>query len=321
MRRCILAAILISLMGVSLPLPASAQEVKLPPGVGWIYLQTGSRTMVPGSGSLKGKTVKIGQGSLVPVFNTRTKDGVKSALVRIFDLGTANLQVGWVEVAQTDVLPLDSYPTDSDLLRQLGEPYLDDFTAAHTHLARFLLRQGPNPPILLCYVYANPLPVAKLVAFTPSQGKFLLSASLDYSISNFKAGIILMDIRDLLGDGEECLITHEPFQEGPDSTGTNVVIRRIEGNKFQTLWQAPMGYRNFSVFTSKIQILQPPEKNIGAPGTVTAGDVTFRPQGKGQAPVWKGKVEFFAFGREKPVDSVSIEKMCPWDGKQFTPLR
>jgi len=35
----------------------------------------------------------------------------------------------------------------------------------------------------------------------------------------------------------------------------------------------------------------------------------------------KGKVEFFHFGREEPVDAVTIEKACPWDGKEFAPLR
>jgi hypothetical protein len=277
--------------------------------------------MVPGSGLLKGKPVQIDQGSLVPVFNTKERGGAKQALVRIFNLGTGSPEAGWVEVAPADVLPPDAYPRDSDLLRQLGEPYLDDFTAAHTRVARFLVRQGQSPPILLCYVYAQPLPTARLVAFTPSAGKFLPTASQDYSINDFKAGITSMEIRDLLGDGIESFITREPFREGPDTTGTNLIIRRIEGNKFLTLWQAPVDFRNFSAFNSKIQILQPPEKNIGAPGTVTAGDVTFRTHGKGQEPVWKGKVEFFALGREKAVDSVSLEKVCPWDGNQFAPLR
>ena len=321
MLRYIFIALLVTVVSLQSSPEIRAQGSKLTTPTGWIYLRTGSRTIVQRPGLFKGKPDQIAQGTLVPVFNIRESGGVKWAQVRIFNLSTAIPQVGWVEVASSDVLPADDYPQDADLLRQIGEPYLDDFTAAHTHLARFLLRQGPNPPILLCYVYADPLPVAKLVAFTPGRGKFLPTASLDYSISTFKAGITSMEIRDLLGGGEECLITHEPFQEGPDSAGSNVVIRRVDGNKFQTLWRAPLQFRNLSLFTSKIQILEPPEKNIGAPGTVTTGDVEFRPHGNGQEPVWKGKVEFFAFGREKAVDSVPLEKPCPWDGKQFAPLQ
>jgi hypothetical protein len=54
---------------------------------------------------------------------------------------------------------------------------------------------------------------------------------------------------------------------------------------------------------------------------VTTGDVTYVANGQGQTPVWKGKVEFFVINREKPLDSVNLEKACPWDGKEFAPLR
>jgi hypothetical protein len=277
--------------------------------------------MVARPGLLKGKPEQLSRGSLVPVFNTKRSGGARWAEVRVFRLDTASPQAGWVEVGQNELQPAETYPRDGELLRQLGDPYLDDFTAAHTHVARFLLRQGQNPPILLCYIYADPLPVAKLVAFATSQGKFLLAAARDYPISNIKAGITSLEIRDLLGGGMEFLITREPFQQGPETNGTNLVIRRLEGNQFHTLWQAPVEFHNLSAFTFKIQILQPPEKNIGAPGTVTRGEVTFRPQGSGQEPVWKGKVEFFAFGREQAVDSVTFERECPWEGKEFAPLR
>ena len=67
---------------------------------------------------------------------------------------------------------------------------------------------------------------------------------------------------------------------------------------------------------------------VGASTVKVAADVTtigsapkFRVRGKVSQPVWKGKVELYVFGREKPVQSVSIEKVCPWDGKKFAPLR
>jgi hypothetical protein len=78
---------------------------------------------------------------------------------------------------------------------------------------------------------------------------------------------------------------------------------------------------NLASFAPKLQILTPPERNIGAPGTVTKGNVEFRSRGRISEPLWKGKVEFFAFGREQPVETVTIEKLCPWDGMIFSPLR
>ncbi len=64
----------------------------------------------------------------------------------------------------------------------------------------------------------------------------------------------------------------------------------------------------------------PPEKNIGSPGTVTKGEVDFRPRGRISELLWKGKVEFYAFGREQPLETVAIEKICSWDGTKFAAL-
>jgi len=159
------------------------------------------------------------------------------------------------------------------------------------------------------------------VVFTLSQGRFRPGASWDLPISEIEAGITALEIRDLLGDANECVITHEPFRERPETRGVNLIIRRFEGDKFRILWQAPLESRNLAEFRSQVQILEPPEKNIGAPGTKTTGEVTFRQRANQQDPIWKGKVEFFLFGREKAVDSVTIEKVCPWDGQEFAPLR
>ena len=300
---------------------ASAEEEKQQRPIGWIYLKAGALDLTAKPGARKDKSDHLARGTLAPVFKITEKDGVKWAQVRILNLATMRPQVGWVESDQADVLPPDSYPLDTDLVGQLGEPYVDDFTAKHTDVARFLVRQGQGAPLLLCYVFARPLPTAKLVAFTASQGRFLPSDSLDFPISEMQAGIISLEIRDLLGDANECLISREPYREGPETHVLNLIIRRIEGDKFRILWQAPVEFRNLAEFKFKVQILQPPEKNIGAPGTTTTGEVTFRQRGNQQEPVWKGKVEFFLFGREKPVDSVTVEKVCPWDGKEFAPLR
>lgn len=162
--------------------------------------------------------------------------------------------------------------------------------------------------------------MAKLVIFSPSEGKFVPTTDLSVPISEIRAGVTSIEVRDLVGDGSDCVILKEHFREQAQTYGTTLRIRKIVNGKFQDLWQAPIDFQNLSQFSAKMQILQPPEQNIGAPGTATTGEVTFRPSGSGQEPVWKGKVEFFVFGREKPVDSVNIEKACPWNGQGFAPL-
>ena len=276
--------------------------------------------MVPGS-DLQKVTRMLTQGMLLPVFKTKEKHGKELAQVGAFNLNTGNSELGWVEIKSSELKPPDSYPVDSELLRSLGEPYLEDFTAEHTDISRFLVRQAQGPPALLCYVVTMPLSMAKLVIFTPSQGKYSPGAALNIPISEMQGGITSMEIRDLLGDGSDSVITKEPFREQAQTSGTNLFIRRIVSGAFQVLWQAPIEFQNLSQYGPKMQILQPPEKNIGRPGTVTTGEVTFRANGKGQEPVWKGKVEFFVFGRDKAVDSVNIEKACPWNGQAFAPLR
>jgi hypothetical protein len=226
-----------------------------------------------------------------------------------------------VEIKPNEVKPLESYPLDSELLPLLGAPYLDDTTARNTDIARFLVRQAPGPPTLLGYVVSALMSMAKLVVFTPSQGKYLPGAAVNIPIIDLHAGIASVEIRDLVGDGRDCVITKEPFRELAQTYGTNLRIRRIADGQFQDVWQAPIEYQNFSQYRPKMKILQPPQENIGTPGTKTKAEVTYRPSGKGQEPVWKGKVEFFIFGRETAVDSVEIEKACPWDGQRFAPLR
>ena len=76
-----------------------------------------------------------------------------------------------------------------------------------------------------------------------------------------------------------------------------------------------------SVLLKSSRVLQPPEANIGMPGTVTKGELEFRTRGRLTDLVWKGKVEFHVLGREEPVESVSIEKTCAWDGTKFAPLQ
>ena len=322
MKTRILEALLV--VGAFLPWAAAAKEKKQtgpPAPIGWLDLHKGSRDFSVSLPDLQKVTHNLARGALLPVFKTKEKRGAKFAQVGALNFGTGSSELGWVEINSSDLKPPESYPLDSELLRLLGAPYLDDFTAEHTDIARFLVRQAQGPPALLCYVLTAPLSMAKLVIFTLSQGKYLPGTALNILISEMKAGITSLEIRDLVGDGSDCVITREAFREQAQTYGTNVRIRKIADGQFQVLWQAPIEFQNLSQYSSKMEILQPPEQNIGVPGTVTTGDVTFRPSGRGQEPVWKGKVEFFVFGRDKAVDSVNIEKACPWDGQGFAPLR
>jgi len=317
---------LVALLMIATLLPGAAgAKEKKPAGpaapIGWLQLQSGPRKLSVPEEDLQKATRHLAQGALLPVFKTKEKQGVMLAQVGALNWQTGSSEIGWVEMKSGDLKPPESYPLDSELLRLLGAPYLDDFTAEHTDIARFLVRQAQGPPALLCYVVTMPLSMANLVIFTPSKGRYIPGAALNIIISEMHAGISSVEIRDLAGDGSDFVITKEPFREGAQTSGTTLLIRKIEDGQFHVLWQAPIEFQNLSQFSAKMQILQPPEQNIGVPGTVTTGDVTFRPSGKRQVPVWKGKVEFFVFGREKAADSINIEKACPWDGKEFAPLR
>jgi len=131
----------------------------------------------------------------------------------------------------------------------------------------------------------------------------------------------VLEIRDLVGDGNECLVTREPFDLGLENRGIRIVIRRLEGAELKTLWEAPLERRNLSSYPPKTRLLQPPERNIGEPGTVTTGTVDFLARGGRHEPVWKGKVEFYVVGREAPVNSIAFEKTCAWQGTKFAPLQ
>jgi hypothetical protein len=325
MKTRILAVVLVAAM--ALPVAVAAKEKNQTEGphpstpIGWLNLQAGSQHLLVSEPDLQKVTRALPRGALLPAFRTKVKHGATFAQVGALNLNTGNSELGWIEINAGDLRPPESYPPDGELLRLLGVPYLDDFTAQHTDIARFLVRQPQGPPALLCYVLTMPLSMGKLVIFTPSQGKYLPGAAVSIPIGDMKAGITSLEVRDLIGDGSDCVVTKEPFREQAQTFGTDLRIRRIADGEFQLLWQAPIKFENLSQYSPKMQILQPPEKNIGAPGTVTSGDVTFRPSGKGQEPVWKGKVEFFVFGRDKALDSVNIEKACPWTGQGFAPLR
>jgi hypothetical protein len=63
------------------------------------------------------------------------------------------------------------------------------------------------------------------------------------------------------------------------------------------------------------------EANIGRPGTTTKGEVEFRVRGSLTDIAWKGEVNFHALGREKPLETIPLERVWAWDGAQFSRTR
>jgi len=242
-------------------------------------------------------------------------------MLRITDLSTLNPVDAWVDPSKVEIVPIDRFPSDQELLRQLGGEYQDDFTASKVAVARWLVKEGNSGTALVCLVASVVLPASRLVAFLPAQGNFTRGPWLEFPFSDTKPGILSAEVRDLLGDGIECLITHELFRKGPEVLGVNIVIRRLERGNFRTLWSAPLESRNLGSFSSQLQILHPLENNAGAPGTVTKAEVEFQPRGNIYIPVWKATVEFYAVGQDKPLNSVKVTKACAWNGSEFEPLQ
>ena len=316
---CRLLAFLIFL-SPHLDFRAVAKETPEGGPVGWGYVRGRDIAVVPRPGHRGAGVALLRRGALVGLWKWQNKQKTRWAQVKVVNLENLRPVDGWIESSQIEEFPPDKFPTDAALLKLLGGDFLDDFTAPRTEITRFLVQQRSAGPALICFITSRLLPSARLVPFFSASGKLVPGSALEFPVADIHAGITSVEVRDLLGDSNECLITHEPFRIGPQTRGANEVIRRIEGSQFQTLWKAPVESRNLDVYPARLIVLQPPEKNIGAPGTVATGEVTFRQHGDLYEPVWKGSVKVHVVGREEPVQSVPLEKVCPWDGKKFQPL-
>jgi hypothetical protein len=227
---------------------------------------------------------------------------------------------GWIDAIYVEALPAGRFPTDKEILKLADGVFLEDFIEKNTAVARYLVRAPGKEPALVCYLGSVVLPHTRLQIFLPSPGKWSPGPSIELPFSEMQSAIIRLEVRDLLGDGNECLITHEPFRVGPQNAGVNLVIRRLEGGSLKSLWKTPIEARNLASYPPQMDILEPPEMNIGRPGTDTKGDVEFRAREALTDIIWRGKVNFHALGREEPVESISIERAWSWDGTKFAPL-
>ena len=300
-------------------LPAKEGDHRQP--IAWCYVQQGPLEFMHKAMGRRSSSQSLGRGALVPVLKTESKNGRQRAMLRVTDLATLNPVDGWVDSSQAEIVPLARFPSNEEVLRQLRIEPRSDFTTSPVAVARWLVKQGNSGPALICFVASFGLAASRLVALLPERGSFKLGPQLEFPFSDMKPGVLSGEVRDLLGDGVECLITHEPFREGPATFGVNIVIRRLAHGNFLSLWAAPLESQNLGFFPPQVQILHPLEKNAGAPGTVTKGEVEFQARGKIYIPVWKATVEFFAVGQDKPSDSVRVTKECAWNGSEFEPLR
>ncbi len=309
---------LLALVSCCALLTVQAKERK---ATGWAYVSSRAVDVRTAPSDRRRTILRLGRGALVEVDESASRGGGIWSRVRALNLDTLEPQVGWINSSQVEIVPLDRFPADADLLRLLGGAYLEDFVSSHTQMARFLVRQSGAEAALVCLLGSSSLPQTKLQVFRRLQGKFAPDAFLEFPFSEMKPALTGVEVLDLLGDGNECLVAHERFDFGPQTGGVNLVIRRIGHGRFEKLWEAPLEYRNFASFPPQYRILEPPEKNIGAAGTVAYGTVDFHARGNLSEPVWKGQVEFHVPGREEPVESVAIEKTCAWDGTKFQALR
>jgi hypothetical protein len=294
---------------------------KGPVQAAWALVVKGPVDVYPKSSHGKKVLAHLSARTLLPTFKTKTAGGRGWTQVRVRTPGTLEVKMGWTESSRLELLPLDRFPSDSDLETLLGGEYLQDVNARYTQIARFLVRLGGGKTALVCYVGSIFIPHTRLQVFEQQDGKWAAGPFLEFLSSQMQTGVTQIEVRDLLGDGNECLITHEPFAQTFGTSGVNLVIRRVEAGQFQTLWQAPLELRNLTSFARTTKVLDPPVENIGAPGTVTTGSVDYQTDGSISEPVWKGKVEFHIPGREEPINTLSVEKVCKWNGSEFAPLK
>jgi hypothetical protein len=306
-----------------LPAPTARADDKKPaPTIAWGYAVRGVDIEARSIPSQRVRTaLHLGRGALVAVIESKSRGNTAKTQVRAVNPESFEAVVGSVEASQIESEPLDQFPSDSQLLEQLGGPYLEDLTVSSTQIVRYVLRQDHRDFALICFIGSRVLPHARLQVFLKVGGKFVLGPSMEFASSEMQSAITSFEVLDLLGEGNECLVTHEPFSLQPDNSGVNMVIRRIEDGTLKTLWQAPIEFRNLASYPPRHQVLKPPEKNIGSAGTETTATVEFRSHGSRSEPAWKGKIDFYVIGRDKPLESITVEKVCPWDGSKFAALK
>lgn len=309
-----------SFLAILLATVAVTAKGKKPKQTGWAEVVNAAVDVHHKPSAGKKSLMHLSIGALVATYESKISHGAEWTKVRTADLGTLEPVTGWVESARLKTFPTDRFPSDDGIEKILGGVYLEDAQTKYVQIARYVVGQHDQEPLLLAYIGSTFIPQTRLQIFKWSDAGWTAGPYLEFPFSQMRTGVAQIELRNLLGDGGLCLLTHEPFAQSFGASGVNLVIRRVSADGFETLWKAPLEIRNLSSYPPKIKHLDPPEKNIGAPGTVSTGTVQYQRNGKVEEPVWKGKVEFHVPGREAPVDTLKVEKVCHWNGNDFAPL-
>src|SRR6266567_958905 len=311
-------AALLALTSLGLLLPAEA--AKKPPQTGWGYAAGGPVDVFEGLSMHPKLVLKLGRGALLPVYGEQEKNEKHWFEVMAIKPTTLEETFAWVESRRLKFFDTHRFPANEDLFMGAGAPFTDDVVAADTVITRLLLQQAPGPPLLVCLFDSPGLPNVRLQIFTARPHGYAPGPYLEFPNAEIRTPISDLEARDAVGDGNECLISHEAFTVGAQNQGVRLVVRRFEGGEIRTLWTAPLEYTNLASYEPKPHKLSPPEKNVGTPGTVTKATVEFV-VGRGKPEIiWKATIEFHIPGRDKPVDMLTVERRCAWTGNRFEPI-
>src|SRR5439155_1646148 len=303
-----LQAALLTLTSVCLLMPA--ETAKKPVQTGWGYAGRGPVDVFEGLSLHPELVRKLGRGALLAVYGERERD--EKHWSEVMAIKPANLEetLAWVESSRLKFFDTHRFPANEDLFIGAGAPFTDDVVAADTVITRLLLQQAPGPPLLVCLFDSPGLPNVRLQIFTAGPERYAPGPYLEFPNAEIRTPISDLEARDAVGDGNECLISHEAFTLGEQNQGVRLVVRRFEGGEIKTLWTAPLEYTNLASYEPKPHKLSPPEKNAGTPGTVTMAEVEFA-LGRGKPEIiWNATIEFHIPGREKPVDTQIGRASC-----------
>ncbi|MBI4167151.1 MAG: hypothetical protein HY508_15605 [Acidobacteria bacterium] len=316
MKRMALLLILVSVLKGAAGISAAENPLK-PDPIKWCHATKGGVEVRSKPGGKEKSLVKLTRGLLVPAYATKKSGRIEWLRIVVVDPALMTPLSGWVDPAEVEVADATEYPHDDKILALSGSPFLEDFAEENTAVARFILHTKDAGPVLVCYLGTEVLPQTRLQVFYKANGRFKAGQSMDFPFSEMKSPLTSLEVRDLAGDGDEFLVTREPYHVGPQSFGVNMVIRRIEGISFKTIWKTPIAAHNFDSYPPRLDIVDPVVANIGRPGTDTKGEVEFRARGSLTDIVWKGEVNFHALGRDKPLETIHLERTWSWDGTQF----
>ncbi len=308
---------------LAIPLAATpghgqARNPLKPDPIKWCYVKKPGTVARTKPGGSEKEISKLTRGTLLPAYESKQSGNVEWLKVVVVDLALMTPRAGWVNAGEVEGMEATLFPDDDKVLALSGSPFVEDFAAENTAISRLLVQTKDAGQVLICYMGTEVLPQTRLQLFSKSGTRFKAGPSLDFPFSEMKSPVAGLEARDLAGDGNEFLITREPYASGPQSFGMNLLIRKIEQGNLKVVGKIPVSAHNFDSYPPRLDIAEPDEANIGRPGTDTKGEIEFRTHGALTDIAWKGEIKFYALGREKPLETISVERVWSWNGVQFS---